>query len=283
MSDSDLDLERRLRAHFRDVRTADAAPLALRADVLAIPRTSDANRTRLGRRRGLTLLAAMVALGIGAAGLALLAGGRTEERPRPSPPAVAILPSPSSTPSPSGDSAPTAAPSGSPDGSGPATIDVTEPGIAAGWKAAGTLSEARILPSATLLQDGRVLVVGGISSDGTAVATAELWDPLTRTFSPAGSLARPRIGHAATLLQDGRVLIVGGEDGVVVAARDAGRGLESGHVPVRGCRLDAPAAVGPVGHDAARRTRPDRWPGCLCRAARGRTRLRPLPRPAGRR
>ena len=214
MSDSDLDLERRLRAHFRDVRTADAAPLALRADVLAIPRTSDANRTRLGRRRGLTLLAAMVALGIGAAGLALLAGGRTEERPRPSPPAVAILPSPSSTPSPSGDSAPTAAPSGSPDGSGPATIDVTEPGIAAGWKAAGTLSEARILPSATLLQDGRVLVVGGISSDGTAVATAELWDPLTRTFSPAGSLARPRIGHAATLLQDGRVLIVGGEDGV---------------------------------------------------------------------
>ena len=75
------------------------------------------------------------------------------------------------------------------------------------------MAEPRILPTATLLQDGRVLVVGGIASDGTAVASAELWDPDTRQFSPAGSLARPQIGHAAALLQDGRVLIVGGEDG----------------------------------------------------------------------
>jgi hypothetical protein len=214
MNDTDLDLERRLRAHFRDVRATDAAPLALRADVLAIPRTAGATRTRLGRRRGLTLLAAMVALGIGAAGWAILAGGRTPENPRPSPPAFAIAPSPSSTPARSSDPALGPEPSGSPDGTGPATVDVTTPGMAVGWKAAGTMSEPRILPTATLLQDGRVLVVGGISSDGTAVATAELWDPLARTFSPAGSLARPRIGHAAALLQDGRVLIVGGEDGV---------------------------------------------------------------------
>ena len=76
------------------------------------------------------------------------------------------------------------------------------------------MAEARILPTATLLRDGRVLVVGGLTNDNKAIMSAELWDPATRTFSPAGSMARPRIGHAATLLQDGRVLVVGGEDGV---------------------------------------------------------------------
>ncbi len=76
------------------------------------------------------------------------------------------------------------------------------------------MAQARILPTATLLHDGRVLVVGGISSDRTPITSAEIWDPVTRTFSAAGSLAQPRIGHASTLLHDGRVLIVGGQDGL---------------------------------------------------------------------
>ena len=205
MNDTDVELERRLRVHFRDARDADGASPALRADVLAIPRTSGvAGRRGWARRHGLTLLAATVALGIGAAGWALIAGGRLTEPPRPSPKAVVIVaPSPSEAP------AETALASPSPT----AAVDGTEPGVAAGWTAAGTMAEPRILPTATLLQDGRVLVVGGIASDGTAVASAELWDPATRQFSPAGTLARPRLGHAAALLQDGRVLIVGGEDG----------------------------------------------------------------------
>ncbi len=37
MNDTDVELERRLRVHFRDARAADGASLALRADVLRHP------------------------------------------------------------------------------------------------------------------------------------------------------------------------------------------------------------------------------------------------------
>ncbi len=75
----------------------------------------------------------------------------------------------------------------------------------------GSMSIARESPTATLLNDGRVLVVGGY---GGGEDSAEIWDPATGSFSAAGLLIHGRHGHTATLLQDGRVLIVGG-DGLV--------------------------------------------------------------------
>jgi WD40 repeat protein len=73
----------------------------------------------------------------------------------------------------------------------------------------GSLTESRIRHTATLLPDGRVLVIGG--KDGwEPLASAEAWDPATGTFSPTGSLQEERYGHTATLLPDGRVLVVGG-------------------------------------------------------------------------
>jgi hypothetical protein len=74
---------------------------------------------------------------------------------------------------------------------------------------AGTLAEARSQHTATLLSDGRVLIVGGWGRDGDPVS-AEVWDPAGETFSPAGTLAETRSQHTATLLVDGRVLVVGG-------------------------------------------------------------------------
>ena len=65
--------------------------------------------------------------------------------------------------------------------------------------------------TATLLSDGRVLMVGG-GTDTTMLASAELYDPATGKFSPTGSMALPRIGQTATLLRDGRVLVAGGQD-----------------------------------------------------------------------
>jgi hypothetical protein len=70
---------------------------------------------------------------------------------------------------------------------------------------------ARSSETATRLQDGRVLVVGGLDADsGRQLDSAELYDPATGTFTKTGSLNVARQFHTATLLNDGRVLIVGG-------------------------------------------------------------------------
>ncbi|MBI2833791.1 MAG: hypothetical protein HYX76_05125 [Acidobacteria bacterium] len=79
----------------------------------------------------------------------------------------------------------------------------------------GSMSQARISHEATLLQDGRVLITGGRQGDGSGhwpvLASAELYDPATGTFSPTGDMTMPRSLHQATLLDTGEVLISGGE------------------------------------------------------------------------
>ncbi len=69
--------------------------------------------------------------------------------------------------------------------------------------------------TATLLHDGRVLLIGGDneqypSSLGSALASADIYDPVTKTFSYAGRQMDARYGHTATLLRGGSVLIIGG-------------------------------------------------------------------------
>lgn len=70
--------------------------------------------------------------------------------------------------------------------------------------------ESRRDHSATRLLDGRVLIVGGDTPDGSVLASAELYDPRSGTFAPTGSMATARLAQTALLLRDGRVLIVGG-------------------------------------------------------------------------
>ncbi len=83
------------------------------------------------------------------------------------------------------------------------------------WATTGPLHTARVMHMATRLQDGRVLVTGGwtLKADGThgPLASAELYDPATGTWTLTGSMAHVRSHHAATLLPDGRVLVVGGD------------------------------------------------------------------------
>jgi hypothetical protein len=60
--------------------------------------------------------------------------------------------------------------------------------------------------------NGKILIVGGaLTSASDPVATAEIYDPATGTFTMTGAMATAREQHTATLLADGRVLIVGGD------------------------------------------------------------------------
>ena len=117
------------------------------------------------------------------------------------------------------------------------------------WTKVGLMGTARVAPAAAVLRDGRVLVAGGSYIDGppypttgatgimlaayrpappgthatggrrlddvappligTALATAEIFDPATGRWSSTGSMRFARAGAAATTLSDGRVLVVG--------------------------------------------------------------------------
>lgn len=97
--------------------------------------------------------------------------------------------------------------------------------LAAAWRfnpttetftAAGALPEGRSAHTATLLQDGSVLIVGGARSgtgSGRQIATAVRYTPSTNQWSPAGTLLEGRYLHAAVAMPDGRVIILGGTDG----------------------------------------------------------------------
>ncbi len=85
---------------------------------------------------------------------------------------------------------------------------------AGAWTASGLLNVARTEPTAALLPDGTVLVAGGAYVDATAsrvLASAELYDPETGSWSETGSMTTARSGPRSTTLSDGRVLVVGGE------------------------------------------------------------------------
>jgi galactose oxidase-like protein len=88
----------------------------------------------------------------------------------------------------------------------------------------GGLGGAREFHTATLLQDGRVLVAGGLTyvfspfsgPRYTEVDSAELYDPTAGGFSPR--IGPARHCHTATLLTSGKVLITGGYGATSVGA-----------------------------------------------------------------
>ena len=111
----------------------------------------------------------------------------------------------------------------------------------------GSLNEWRDDHTATLLRDGRVLVVGGWGVGGV-LDSSELFDPRVGTFATGPRMSSPRAGSTATLLRDGRVLLAGGftDNRSTVASADVFVSGKDRFLPV------GPMAVPRGAHAAAR-------------------------------
>ena len=83
------------------------------------------------------------------------------------------------------------------------------------WQKTGTLQGPREQHSATLLENGMVLVAGGLNEggfgNGGIYSSAELYNPATGSWTPTASMAGRHYGQTATLLKSGWVLVAGGE------------------------------------------------------------------------
>jgi Kelch motif/Galactose oxidase, central domain len=188
---TDHELEQRLRSWYRaQVGEAERAPAALRASVAGIP----PRRSTLQRRMPWAFPVKAPIRFAAAAVIAVLALGGAFYALGPQVPAG---------------NGPSQTPIGSPRPGEP-SVSPSSPGEPSVSPSSGTMMAGRGLHTATLLADGRVLIIGGYATGHVALASAEIYDPGTDTFSPTGSLVSPRGQHTATLIADGRVLIVGG-------------------------------------------------------------------------
>jgi hypothetical protein len=99
-------------------------------------------------------------------------------------------------------------------GTGIDSVEIYNPATVT-WQVTSKMSTPRLNPTVTLLDNGKVLVVGGYTydSDCCPLASAEIYDPATGNFSPTGSMSTARRNSTAILLNNGTVLIAGGYDG----------------------------------------------------------------------
>ncbi|WP_437317164.1 Kelch repeat-containing protein [Sorangium sp. So ce385] len=94
------------------------------------------------------------------------------------------------------------------------------------WTLAASMRSTHRAHTATLLEDGKVLVVGGghmrrISAgsggyEAVTVDAVELYELTTDRWTDGASMAESRLEHTATLLKNGKVLVAGGKRGTRV-------------------------------------------------------------------
>jgi N-acetylneuraminic acid mutarotase len=95
-----------------------------------------------------------------------------------------------------------------------ASVERFDPGTGT-WRTAASMNHARYSFSLSLLSDGRVLAVGGVTADTpshTSTRSAEIYDPNTDRWTDTADMPAPdREHHSAILLDSGRVMVAGGK------------------------------------------------------------------------
>jgi WD40 repeat protein len=96
-------------------------------------------------------------------------------------------------------------------GSAVSTAELYDPGTGT-WTAVGSLAQARVNQTATLLPNGKVLVSGGAPDNlqFTSLSSVEVYDPDAGIWTTDNPMSSARQAHTSTLLPDGRVLVAGG-------------------------------------------------------------------------
>ena len=92
----------------------------------------------------------------------------------------------------------------------PISVEVSPNAISVESDSIGSMMHSRVSHSATLLPDGRVLVVGGMDEGFNPLRTSEVFDPETNRWTAADEMREARTEHSAALLKDGRVIVTGG-------------------------------------------------------------------------
>jgi hypothetical protein len=99
-----------------------------------------------------------------------------------------------------------------PGGSELATSELYDPSTGT-FALSGSLSTAREFERSSLLNNGMVLITGGLGQSNTssfALASGELYDPISGLFSSAGDMSFASYWQTETLLGNGDALIAGG-------------------------------------------------------------------------
>ncbi len=79
------------------------------------------------------------------------------------------------------------------------------------WVKGGDMIDPRFFHRATLLDNGNVLVTGGLTTSFSILWRAEIYKLTSNSWSEAAQMNSPRFFHTATRLNNGKVLVTGGQ------------------------------------------------------------------------
>jgi PKD repeat protein len=103
------------------------------------------------------------------------------------------------------------------------------------WQLVPPMSRPRVQMNATILPNGKVLATGGSASnedESTASLAADLFDPVTKTWSPAGSASYARLYHSVALLLPDATVMTAGSNPSAAFANSPNRGAYQPHIEI---------------------------------------------------